>query len=290
MKITKAIFKAIFVCLIALINLNLQAQEKKVKYHIDGKEVTYYTLSHIDSLRVPVNGPGKLTVTTRAHFTSNSPDSLSYSLIYQIDKEKIAVYKAKKVIREDTSVSIESSGDRPSTLKTFTIKIDPDVHSVSFLMLKDSPQVDLHYKYIRDEVPDWKDVKPVNDTVTIGLMVDKGKDKSYYRLSAASSKKFKVKGPTYLRVITRLEYDYTMQGMVSYRIQVKRNDTMPETFKLSAKPSSQVKYIDDGKHIPGSLEKFYLDVPPGEHTFEFSMVNKHFTALIRVSKQKPTKK
>ncbi len=283
---TKTILKALYISILILVYFNLNAQDNKVKYNVNGKLVTYYALSQTDSLNISLSGPGKLTVTTRARFTNNSPDSLSYSILYQIDNVIIKVFTAKKVLREDSSVYIQSADDRPSTVKSFTIKIDPEVHNISFVMLNESPQVDLHYKFIPDSVPEWSDVKSLNDTTVITLMVDKGKDKSYYRLSSSSPQKFKVKGPTSLRVITRLEYDYAMQGLISYRIMVKRNDTVINTYKLEGNPSTLAQYADDNKHIPGTLEKFYLDVPPGENIYEFTLVNKHFTSLIRVSRQK----
>lgn len=285
----KNILKLIFATVLLWICGDVYAQSNKVKYSVNGKLYTYYALSHDSATNISVTGPGKLTIVTRARFKSDSPDSLSYSVVYQADNMKIKVHTAKKVIREDNNVYIQSINDKPSTSKTFTIKVEPEIHNYSFIMLSESPQVDLHYVFVSDTVPEWKDVKSLNDTAVVGLKVDKGNNQSYYRFSSLAFQKFKVKGPTSLRICTRLEYDYSMQGMVSYRVQVKRNDSIIGTYKLSGSPSVEAQYLDDKKHIPGTLEKFYLDVPAGENYYEFTLLDKQFTSLLRVSREKNKK-
>lgn len=286
MKKNKIVYKSFVILLFILFENNLNAQQNNVKYYVSGKLVNYHALSRDNKMHISVAGPGKLTVTTRARFAGNSPDSLTYSIIYQIDGLKIKVVKVKNAVPDKKNVYIQSIDEKPSVSKSFTIKINPDVHNISFLMLNASPQVDLHYKFVPDSVPEWKDMSSLNDTTYINLKVAKSNIQSYYRFSSNLTQKFKVKGPRSLRVITRLEYDYTMQGSLSYRVRVKRNDTIIGTFKLSANLSTEAQYVNDKKHIPGTLEKFYLDVPPGEYYYEFSLLDKQFSALIRVSKQK----
>jgi hypothetical protein len=276
-------------CFISFIffQINLNAQQNKVKYNINGKIFNYYALSRDSMTHVSVKGPGKLTITTRTRFTSESPDSLTYSIVYVCDDKKLKVHKVKKAGREGTKVSILSSADIPSTPKTFTIKVDPEIHDYSFVMLDKSPQVDLIYKFVPDvTTPKWKDLPPLNDTSKVKIKVDTTNIQSYYKLSSTHAQKFKIKGPTSLRVFTRLEYNYNMQGSLSYRVRVKRNDTIIGTYKLSTKPSIDAQFINNKKLIPGTLEKFYLDVPKGDNNYEFILLDKHFNSLIRISSQK----
>jgi hypothetical protein len=275
-------------CIAALIffQINLKAQENKVIYSVNGKLITYYALSHDSLKHISVTGPGKLTIITRARFSGNSTDSISYGIVYVCDNTKLKVYKVKKVVRDAGKVDILSSDEVPSIAKSFTIKVDPDIHDYSFVMQNESPQVDLRYKFIPDTIPEWRDISSLNDTAKIKLEIEKSAIQSYYRFSSASPKKFKVKGPASLRVITRLEYDYTMQGSLSYRVQVKKNDIIVGTYKLSTNPSVESQYVNDRKHVPGLLKKFYFDVPAGDNIYEFSLLDKQFSALIRVSKQK----
>jgi hypothetical protein len=282
----KTFGKIILIIILLVAYIHIYAQDNKVIYSINGKPITYYALSRDSVTNIKVTGPGKLTITTRARFKSNSQDSLSYTIVYQIDNMKIKIFTVKKVFREDDKVDIQSSDDVPSTSKSFSIDIDPDVHNFDFIMLKSDPQVDLHYKFVPDSVPEWRDLQTMTDTTKIYLKVGDESIQNYYRISYNTTQKYSVKGPTSLRILTRLEYDYTMQGQVSYRIQVKRNDTILNTYKLFATPSTESQYLFDKKHIPGTLEKFYLDVPAGENNYEFNILDKQFTSLIRISKQK----
>jgi hypothetical protein len=273
-------------CFIMLIlsQLNLSAQINRVKYNIKGNLMTFYVLSRDSATHISVKGPGKLTLTTFARFTSDSPDSLSYTVVYQIDNTDVKVFTANKVSKAGKDVYIQSVGERPSIVKTFSVKVNPGVHDYNFLMLNKSPQVDLRYKFVPDSVIEWNDKPSLNDTSEVDIKIDRSSTKSYYRFSAESPQKFTVKGPTSLRVLTRLEFNYTMQGLISYRVCVKRNDTIIGTYKLDGYPSQEAQYTNNKKLIPGSLQEFYLEVPAGDNSYEFTLMDKKFTSLIRVSK------
>lgn len=286
MKKNTILIKAFCIAILMLLQLNTIAQDNKVKYSVKGKLITYYALSRDVLKHISVTGPGKLTIITRARFSSNSPDSLSYGIVYVCDNTKLKVYKVKKVVRDRSNVVIQSSTDVPSIAKSFTIRVDPDIHDYSFAMQNESPQVDLRYKFVPDTIPVWKDLSPLKDTSKIKLQIEKSAIQSYYRFSSTSPQTFKVKGPASLRVLTRLEYDYTMQGSLSYRVQVTKNDVVVCTYKFSTTPSVEAQYINDRKHVPGLLKKFYFDVPAGDNVYEFTLLDRQFSSLIRVSKQK----
>lgn len=279
-------FRLLFVISLVFAFNESNAQTTKWKYYVKGNLITYYSLSRDSAMHISVTGPGKLTIITRAHFTSNSPDSLSYSIVYAIDNMKIKVFTAKKVVREGSDVYIQSNNDVPSTSKTLTLNVAPDVHDYSFSMLNESPQVDIHYKFVPDSIVKYNDVVCLNDTTEVKINIGNSSTQSYYRFSSKQPKKFKIKGPTSLRILTRLEYDYFMQGLLSYRVCVKRNDTIIKTYKFTANPSVDAQYINEKKLKPGTLRKFYLDVPAGINYYEFTLLDKQFSGLIRVSKQK----
>ncbi len=286
MRNNTVLFKAVLITLLVFFQINLSAQNKKVKYNINGKFFTYYTLSRDTLKHISVTGPGKLTIITRARFTANSPDTLSYGIVYVCDNTKLKVYKAKKVVRDGRNAIIQSSSDVPGVARSFTIKVNPDVHDYSFVMQDASPKVDLRYKFVSDSIPVWRDLSSLNDTAKIKIQIEKSSIQPYYRVSYSKPQTFNVKGPAQLRVLTRLEYDYTMQGTLSYRVQVTKNGVIIGTYKLSTNPSVEAQYVNDRKHVPGLLKKFYFDVPAGDNVYEFSLLDRQFSALIRVSKQK----
>ncbi len=281
-------FLSVFLQLLTLITLlhdNLSAQSNKVRYNINGNLSTYTTLSKDSLTHFTFFGPGKVIVISRAHFKNNGPDTLSYDILYQVDNVKIRTFHAKNVVRMPETSFIQSSGDRPSTSRTFTIKIDPELHDIGFSLLKKSPKVDILCKFVPDSVPKWRDLKPINDSVKIILKPDESPSHAYYQMTSSKSQKFKITGPATLRIITRLEYNYTMQGTLSYRVRVSEDQSPIKTYKLSGNPSIETQYVNRSKFVPGTFERFYLQVPEGVHYYDFSLLDKTFSCLIRVSKQ-----
>jgi hypothetical protein len=144
------LFGAFCIAALMFCQITLQAQENKVKYSVNGKILTYFALSRDSLTHISVSGPGKLTIITRARFSKNSPDSLSYGIVYVCDNTKLKVYKVKKAARDTSNVVIQSSTEAPTVAKSFTIKVDPDIHEYSFVMQNESPQVDLRYKFVSE--------------------------------------------------------------------------------------------------------------------------------------------
>lgn len=281
----KILFLAAFISLAFSIQQSFSASSKTVKYNINGKLSTYHCLNSNSLTHLKLKGPGILTMTFRARFTEDSPEKLSFGILYLIDSTKVKTLLVKDVVRLKSTSFIQSSSEIPSTSRTFTIKINPDVKDVAFSMQSPNPQVDFRYKFVADSVTEWRDIKPIGDTVKTYLKVDISDKLPYYRFNATQPQKFKIKGPATVRVITRLEYDYTMQGIMSYRVKINRNNTFDKTYKLTSKPSTEAQYVQKNKFIPGVLKKFYIDVPAGTHIYEISLLDKRFSSLIRVSKQ-----
>ncbi len=146
----KILFLAAFFAVIVIPQKELNAQANRIKYSINGNLSAYYSLSNDSLTHITVNGPGKLTVISRARFKDKSPDTLSYKIVYQIDNVKINLFNAQKVVRLGTNSFIQSSNERPSTSRTFMLKIAPEVHDVAFSMLRATPQVDILCKFIPD--------------------------------------------------------------------------------------------------------------------------------------------
>ena len=127
MKKNTILIKAFCIVILIFIQINLNAQKNKVIYNFNGKLATYYALSRDSLTHISVTGPGNLTIITRARFTSNSTDSLSYSIVYVCDNTKLKVHKVKNVVREVSKVVVQSTDDVPSTSKSFTIKVNPEI-------------------------------------------------------------------------------------------------------------------------------------------------------------------
>lgn len=285
------IIPAIFILTFLLLSQQIYgAKPNRVKYNIGGKMYNYHSLKNSNFTYVKVNGPGKLTVIFRTRFTSDRPETLSYKIIYLVDSTKIKSFEMNNVTPAADNSYIQYSNDKPSRAKTLVIHVKPDVQQIGFKTKNASPQVDFIYKFEPGTVLPWRDLKSKNDMAQIRLQsVTKSSIQPYYLISYNKFQKFRVKGPATLRVFSRLEYDYTMQGLLSYRIGVNRNDSVSKTYKLMTEPSRDMQYVLKKNDVPGKLQKFYIEVPEGIHTYEFKLLDRHFSGLIRVSKQEKKK-
>jgi len=97
---------------------------------------------------------------------------------------------------------------------------------------------------------------------------------SYYRYSSAKPLKVRITGPTTLRVLNRVEFDYKMKGQLNYRVEVKEDRNVKNTYMLCTDRSDITRYKKDGKRTPGKAKEIVISVPSGTHTYEIITLDK----------------
>jgi len=126
---------------------------------------------------------------------------------------------------------------------------------------------------VKEKKIDWVSISPMylNEPVSLVTYEDVV---SYYRFSSAKPLKVKITGPTTLRVLNRVEFDYRMKGKLNYRIEVKEDKKVKNTYMLCADHSDITKYKKDGKRTPGKANEIVISVPSGTHTYEIITLDK----------------
>ena len=71
-----------------------------------------------------------------------------------------------------------------------------------------------------------------------------------------------------------------MKGRINYRVQVKENDVIRNTYQLSSRRSEIAIYNDNNELIPGKASEFVIDVPKGRHTYEIVPLDKDKNTLL----------
>ncbi len=79
---------------------------------------------------------------------------------------------------------------------------------------------------------------------------------------------FKVDGPTYLRVYTRLVYPKGAKGVAIYKL-ILEEDEQQERIITKKTELSDKAYLD-GKRL-GKWRSFLIEVPPGKHTYKLGI-------------------
>lgn len=77
-----------------------------------------------------------------------------------------------------------------------------------------------------------------------------------------------------------IENDYSMKGRTDYRIQIKEDSKIKNTYQLSSVRSQTAKYLHENSKIPGKANEIVIDVPKGSHTYQISLLDKNKCSLL----------
>ncbi len=246
-----------------------------------GKRLKYYKLNSVIPTIVNINDPGKLIVYSRKRLTENNKKGYSFSY-----KDKNA---NKRIIRVDSPKLSLSA-----VYKSFNIDQIPSGYTKTVidipnrygeLIFSSDFPVDARFLFMKDDKKTiWKDISSINKSESIILQYKESEtERKYYRISEDQTFSFNVTGPKKIRILSRGEYHYDMHSNNDYEIILKKGTEVINTYKLSCFRSSKVEYKDNDEMIPGTLDRIYIDIPEGEHTYTLSVNNNNKTALIRVS-------
>ncbi|HSW56254.1 MAG TPA: hypothetical protein VLH59_14305 [Ignavibacteriaceae bacterium] len=242
---------------------------------ISGKSLKYYPLSVDESSVLTTRGPGKLKIITRGHFNSPAEKRLSYNVYYRINgAEKIKV-EFNGIKADDKASFEETSMGFPSIGENIIIELSRGEHTIEIWSgsknLKISTRV--LFTEIKEKKIDWVSLSPMYPNEPVSLVTNEDVV-SYYRYSSSKPLKLRVTGPTTLRVMNRVEFDYKMKGKLNFRVEVKEDKKVKNTYMLCTDRSDVAKYKKDVKRMPGKAKEIVISVPSGTHTYEIITLDK----------------
>jgi len=242
---------------------------KKVTTVISGEERSYYSLSNEQPSVISVQGPGTLRVLTRGRFQTAQEDYISYEILYTIDGGEQKRVRMKDVVRSKQATYLNGSLGMPGDREDFDIELVRGDHTIEFLLKDGTVPVAVQYLFTpgKEKQQDWIDFSPLQPSEPVDL-VSSETSVTYYRFSGAKPLRIEVNGPTELRVFTRVEYQYQMQGRVDYRLQLSENGKVMNTYQMSSTRSEVTIYKNDKNLIPGKASEFLVEVPSGKHVYQ----------------------
>lgn len=292
--INKKINKTHFLTLIllAISVLSLAAPKTKVlvpknakssiSINIFGKNLKYYPISVDEAAILIVRGPGKLKVITREQLNSKSKKQLNYVVYYRInggEKIKIEfgdVEPDKNAYFKDASLGFPSKGNN------INVELSRGENTVEVWCGSANPKICIRnlFTTIKEKKIDWYKLSPMYPNEPVSLVTNEDV-LSYFRYSSSKSLKFKITGPTIVRVLNRVEFDYKMKGNINCRIEVKEDKKVKNTYMLCADRSDVTRYKKGGKKIPGKAKEIVITVPSGTHTYTLLPLD-NCTVLARI--------
>jgi hypothetical protein len=255
--------------------------QKRVTTIVSGKTRYYYSLSPDKTSVLSVQGPCKLQVVSRGRFKPETAERISYDILYAVDggvQKKISV---KDNIRSKTDTYLDGTLGIPGQSNDFTIDLGLGEHTVEFKLLDNKTSVAARYILtpVKEKKQEWIAFSPLQPSEPVDL-ISKEVTVSYYRFSNDKPLKIEVNGPTELKVMTRIENHYQMKGRIHYRIQVKENNMVQNTFQHSSERSETAVYKDNKELIPGKACEFVINVPKGKHNYEIMLLDEDKNSVL----------
>ena len=248
-----------------------------------GSKKRYYTLSKKEGTTIVTNKPGKLYVYARVKTNKSKKIAVKY----------VRDNKLVKTLKRDSLKSIRNvvytsklKNDKLSSLQKFAIKVPNGKHTYSFFESGKYSSTEVYFEFLEEKPKKWSDIKVPNQEV-IKIQSTKSKvPRGYYRVDKKNPIEVTLEGPMQVRIASRVEFKYFMHANAQVMLSVKENGKQIKAYKFSSNRSKKMEYTTDKEHIPGTLNKIYIDVPEGKHTYSFCVENEDKVVLIRLSKPK----
>jgi hypothetical protein len=255
--------------------------QKKIGTVVSGKTRNYYALSTSETSMITVQGPGTLKVNTRGQFRPGENATLSYTVLYTIDggvqQSKViqGVGRSKKAVYQDATLGV------PGELSTFEIQLSRGYHNIEFRIKENTYNAAARYIFTPAKLKkqEWLAFSPMLPSVPVDL-ISRETNTLYYRFSMEKPLRVEIIGPSELRVLTRTENHYQMKGRINYRVQVRENGSVINTYQLFSSVSDIAVYKDEKNLIPGTACEFVIYVPKGTHIYEISPMDKDKGTLL----------
>jgi hypothetical protein len=255
--------------------------QKKVPVIIEGKTRNYYSLSSVDASVISAVGPGKLKVYTRGQYKPGAAELLKFTLLYTIDGGVQKSVTVSSTGRSKKATYVDGTLGVPGELNTTEIGLLRGNHTIEFKLKDNTVNVSARYSFTPAKVKkqEWLAYSPMQPSEPIDL-ISKETTTVYYRFSMEKPLKIDIIGPTELRVLTRTENNFQIKGRINYRVQVKENGLVLNTYQLGSKVSETAVYKDVKDLVPGTACEFVIYVPKGKHTYEVLPLDKDKSTLL----------
>ncbi|MCP4550120.1 MAG: hypothetical protein GY835_26975 [bacterium] len=244
----------------------------KVCIEVQGESFDYYRLSEDRPVVLRVRGPRRLKIVTRYLFSPDDPTTQNYNMRILVDGAEVLSRAVTGRVLDGPRLC-EGEG-AVAALRKSTLSIPTGLHDIQiFGTAPGSGQIVARF-FRESKKEAAKDVSyaPESYDAVYHLQFASGKQSTYYHFSADAPLVFTVKGPTSLKVYTRLDFDHTMNGSQNYSLELLRDGEPVNVFHYHSSKLSSAAYIERPDILPGDRKLLRISVPRGEHRYELRCV------------------
>lgn len=250
---------------------------------ISGKTRHYFVLDQDSNVEITVKGPSKLKVMSRLVMT-NGQESGEYKFNYQIDDSKKVKTVSHKTVASDKVEYKDNKEGVVSVIRKRIIDVPRGSHTYRFSLPEGA--IETLYMRFSQKTNEFTGGTPVvamtpfQFTTSVDL-VSREESYTYYRVGNEDRVVLKLVGPATMKVLSRIEFDSQMQGKQKWKVQLLEDGKESRVYNLSASKSEVNVYREESALVPSHAETFYIEIPKGEHVYEFKLPENHRTAIFR---------
>ncbi len=251
--------------------LKAEADQGSVCIDVQGQEFEYSLLNDEQPTVVEMRGPRRIKIVTRYLFGESDPSPQSYTLRVLLDGREIL----RRAYSSGTLETVKRCrGGEVAALRKTILNVPTGRHELQIFAETDGAGRVAGRFYRESKARKAKDVAfaPERFDGLYHLQFASGKQSSYYHFSEGAPLGFSVKGPTTLKVYSRLDFDHTMNGSQNYSLELLRDGESVGVYHYHASKLSAAAYVERPDILPGDRKLLRVPVPRGVHRYQIRCV------------------
>lgn len=230
---------------------------------VGGEHRNYFRVSTSAPLTLEVEGPSRLRIYSRIEIPKESKQIVSYHLRLKEGSTLVDWQDTETSVADDASLA--GSALAISKSRRMDVDVAAGVRRLS-LSLEGAPSALVR---IQQAAPSGKDktvsLTPVDASRSVSVRENQ-KTIQYYGVLPGKPVKFRVVGPTNLDLITRLDFDPTMNGEQVYRLGVSEKGTRLKEVEFKTTRSSTAVFKGQKKKlVPSKYDRLQVPLGSGSH-------------------------
>jgi hypothetical protein len=253
---------------------------------IRGQEFGYTLLDDEEPAQLELRGPRRLKIIARYLFSPDDPDTRSYTIRVLMDGREVLRKLLTANLLPELRLCDDEAG-QVSALRRVYLDVPSGLHDIQ-VFAETPTEGRVAARFFREtRKKSSKDVAyaPERYHTIYHLQFASGKQSTYYHFDVDQPLVFSVKGPTNLKVYTRLDFNHTMNGDQAYSLELLRDGESTNVYHYHASKLSAAAYVERGDILPGDRKLMRIAVPKGIHHYEVRCVrpeNCGIAAQIRI--------
>lgn len=250
---------------------------------VSGKRRGYFVLEEGRQIEIKVQGPSRLKVVSRV-ILNGAADSTEYTYLALRKGSRKTLTFSHRTHASDKVAFVGATEGAISASRTKIVDIPRGEHVYSFYLPTGAARklllrfaLDTHAFTNGTQVVA---VTPGEFTTQVDLVTAE-EVSSYYRIGTGEHPALTLIGPATLKVMARIEFDVSMTGKQKWKVLVTEDGRVKGTYSLTSVKSDITTYREASDRVASRAEIFYVEVPAGEHRYEFSMPENHRTTLLK---------